>query len=217
MYQINAQHLQQAFADESLETTDGLIRFERHKIDDLAVLSGRIAACDPLVLDDSVAFEAVFPCGVFPVEVAIAHVNGDQRIAFARLLFSQKPIVRWSMALLSDEDINTLEQGEFFGYGVDAGTGCFMDINAARRYERLLDHDESYADKIIHGMDRTYQHTRSWLSFRPDETEFENIVCFSTGYGDGSYPTSIAYDADNQPVMLVTDFFVIPEASEAAA
>jgi hypothetical protein len=35
------------------------------------------------------------------------------------------------------------------------------------------------------------------------------VIAFSSGWGDGSYPSFWGYDADSQPVALVTDFGVL--------
>lgn len=39
-----------------------------------------------------------FPIGEFPVQVAIAKQNGDERVAFSRILFSAAPVAKWEMA-----------------------------------------------------------------------------------------------------------------------
>jgi hypothetical protein len=37
------------------------------------------------------------------------------------------------MALRPGQDARTLRNGEFYGFGVDTGTGCFVDAAAAAR------------------------------------------------------------------------------------
>ena len=51
--------------------------------------------------------------------------------------------------------------------------------------------------------------TWSWLDWRPSKGCEENIICFSSGWGDGSYASYFGFDADGRPSALVTDFAVL--------
>ena len=58
------------------------------------------------------------------VELAIADLNSDERVAFARVVFTREVTVSWKMAVTTPiQDVATLGPNEYFGYGVDAGTG----------------------------------------------------------------------------------------------
>lgn len=65
-----------------------------------------------------------------------------------------------------------------FGYPVDAGTGCFMDIAAQRVLVDAMAKDRNHHEVPIAEMDKTYRHTWSWLKAEYWET---NLVAFSSG------------------------------------
>jgi Protein of unknown function (DUF4241) len=45
--------------------------------------------------------------------------------------------VTWEPALRPGEDPATLQPDEFFGFGVDTGTGCFLDASAVPAMSRF--------------------------------------------------------------------------------
>lgn len=207
---LDVKALEIAFAGGELADHGKLIRFIVADAGLLNISSGEVAASDPLVSPDAPAFTQKVPGGSHHVTLAIAQLaGGDERIAFARLSFDSSPPVRWEMAVTSDQDGHSLEKDEYFGYGVDSGTGCFMDPKAGSLLNQRMSDDDSYADTIIEGMDSTYKDTRSWLCVQPSASREENVVCFSTGWGDGSYPSFFGFSAANELVALVTDFFVL--------
>ena len=75
------------------------IEFYSANIGKLNVESGRLIACDPIVMHDAKPFLQVFPVGLFPVQLAIAKINDDERVAFARISFSDSPVTKWEFAL----------------------------------------------------------------------------------------------------------------------
>jgi hypothetical protein len=107
----------------------------------LTVPSGRVAAADPFIaLTDAKPFSQAVPGGTYPVRLAVGDFpSGGVRVAFARVDFSTRPVVRWSMAVVEGQDVATLRDDEIFGYGVDAGTGSFFDPVAGKAAARLLD------------------------------------------------------------------------------
>jgi uncharacterized protein DUF4241 len=110
-----------------------------------------------------------------------------------------------------------LDEDEFFGYGVDSGTGCFMDAEALRLLNERRDQVEDHFVVITDGMEQNYKHTWSWLDFCPMVGRDDNVICFSTGYGDGLYPSFFGYAAGDSPTDLVTDFMVLPTAEKDLA
>ena len=55
------------------------------------------------------------------------------RTACAMVKFCSESPVRWEMALRPGEDLAELRRNQFFGYGVDAGMGCFVDAQVVER------------------------------------------------------------------------------------
>lgn len=185
----------------------------------LQLTSGRVVAADPLVDPDAPAFDLQVPVGAHPVALAIARMeNGDERIAYARVSFGGGAVREWRMALLEGQSTASLGADEFFGYGVDTGTGCFMDRDAGQLLARRFEEDEAASDALVEAMEATYRSTRSWAVYRPSEAHPANVVCFSSGWGDGSYPSFVGLDEAGRPVALVTDFCVVgaPAAAESA-
>lgn len=175
--------------------------------------SGRISACDPLVQPEQPSFTQKVAEGDYEVKIAIARYDsGDERVAFAMLRFSEEQAVQWKMALIGDQNEQGLGHDEFFGYGVDSGTGCFMDAEAAELLNERMTQEDDFYEEITEGMQTTYKNTRSWLSFQPSDTSKANVVCFSSGWGDGVYPSFFGYSLDGDVVSLVTDFCLFPDS-----
>ncbi|KZE40865.1 hypothetical protein AV540_03130 [Brevibacillus parabrevis] len=210
-----------AFAEGFRTEQDGYeYRLFRQDIGQLQIRTGKIVANDPLVMFETEPFTETFPTGSFPVQLAIAQVqhldqanspeeemDPDERVALARIVFADKPVVSWKMAVWENSDVSQLAPHEFFGYGVDAGTGCFMDEVACKQLESKMEQDDTYFETLMEEMDQTYKHTRNWLV--KDMGDGANIAMFSSGWGDGSYASYIGYDADGKIVRLLTDFYVV--------
>jgi Protein of unknown function (DUF4241) len=191
-------------------------RLKLHALGELVLPTGRIVACDPFVFAaDQPPFARGVAPGRYPVSVNVAHFEDDARVAYAIVRLGDRPPVRWEMALLPGQDASTLEEGYFFGYGVDAGTGCFMDAEAAKLLDGRSTEENGYNEDLIDRMQATYVPTWSWLDFPLDPVTGANVVAFSSGWGDGSYPSYWGLDDAGTPVCLVTDFGLFwPEGEE---
>jgi hypothetical protein len=100
---------------------------ESHDIGMVVLPTGRVVGCDPLVSRDQPFTEAV-PPGTYPLRAWVAILDRDgvesqRRIAALQLIVSDAPTAAWTMALTAGQDLTELGDDEFFGYGVDAGTG----------------------------------------------------------------------------------------------
>jgi uncharacterized protein DUF4241 len=219
-YVPNQRHIDIAFSSGSLLQDGKAVQFQHLEIGQLLVTSGALAASDPFVFPNPAPFTQTIPAGRYPVSIAIVSFGTDderdERVAFARVELSNSPAVSWTMALTEGQDSTTLEHDGFFGYGVDAGTGCFMDPVAGRLLADRMDKDDEYFNVIIEEMEKTYRHTRSWLDWRPSPGRDENIICFSSGWGDGHYPSFFGFSGEGHPCALLTDFFVLSDAENAA-
>lgn len=184
-------------------------KFHTHDMGKLKVTEGKIIACDPFLYNEDPAFDATFPVGEFPVELAIAKVNDDERVAFARIKFSDEAPATWQMAIIPGQDLSTLNEGEIFGYPVDAGTGMFIDGTAGKTLEALMGDD--YGGDMMEEMEKTYKDTWSHLL---KEQDGHTIALFSSGWGDGYYASFIGTDANGNICRLVTDFFGLMGAEE---
>ena len=175
------------------------ITFDRISVGKLKISSGKIIATDPTMLHDAVAFNEKFPIGEFPVELAVAKIkaNSDRRIAFARLRFSDKPVKKWEFALLPGQIAKDIKSTEQYGYGVDAGVGLFIDQVAQNSLNVILDKnwENIFSEKFEDYLNYDFQN--------------QNVVFFSTGFGDGFYSTYIGRDADGEICQLLTDFSIV--------
>jgi Protein of unknown function (DUF4241) len=179
----------------------------------LSITSGVIKAADPFLLTEDAGFQQKVPLGQFPVRFAHARVHGKAggRIAFARVDFSQAPVVRWQMATTPGQDPATLQKDYIFGYPVDAGTGSFMDQAAARSLlAKLKDSDAAQAvtDQWISAGEASGK--SKGLSFYLNvDAAPGNLIMFTSGWGDGFYASYFGYAADGSVATLLTDFQVM--------
>jgi hypothetical protein len=191
------------------ETGFGRVSLERRDLGMLVVPTGKLIACDAfIVFPDMEPFQQTFPTGRYPVIVSIAHIASEhgenQRVAYATLRFSDQQPAKWEMAVTPGQDVATLDQDEIYGYGVDTGTGCYMDTTAVP-----LVGSGNLNDQLYEALRGSYVHTWSWANITLDSSGL-NMMAFSTGDGDGAYAAYVGYDAAGKVATLVTDFGLFP-------
>jgi hypothetical protein len=185
---------------------DETIAIEVKRLGNVIVRSGRITVCDPLAPSVILDLARPVPVGEHPVEVAIAKLGKDQRVALGCVRFAKRSAVKWEMATAKGQNAKKLAPGEFYGYGVDAGTGCFIDTKAFDSLE-----GEETGDAIFDGLEKTRVNTWAWANVKLGNA---NVVAFSSGYGDGFYASYWGFDAKGALVALVTDFGLLTEPIE---
>lgn len=200
--------LEEAFESRFTHTDDAVNKCEFYvlQIGQLKIVEGKIIACDPFLYNNDTPFNTIFPIGYFPVELAIAKIDTDERVGFSRIKFSDNIPVKWTIAICEGQNISDLKQDEIFGYGVDAGTGAFMDITGGKELMSFLTEKENNFQVLIDEMEKTYKHTWDWLLW---ERNNNNVAMFKSGWGDGVYATYIGYDREDNICRLVTDFQVV--------
>lgn len=181
----------------------------------LKIKEGKIIACDPFEANNLTycqPFKNDFPTGDFLCQLAIAICEDYKSIAFSRLLFADTKPIRWEIAVaenvanvnLDNMDKESLENE--LGYGVDSGSGGFMDISAQLAYKKEMDNDEDYWEQIQYAM---YENDDLDCNYCIWEINDTNIAFFSSGSGDGSFLTYIGYDSNGAICQLVTDLGVV--------
>jgi len=110
--------------------------------------------------------------------------------AAAKVVTRNEPVVSWEMGLRPGQDLRILPNEGFFGFGVDAGTGCFFDAVAAPAMARL-------AQDFALGYKRTAE-----LS---DPESGANLIAFHSGWGDGDYPTWVGRTASGDVACFIAD------------
>jgi hypothetical protein len=164
--------------------------------------------------------------GRYPVIVAVADFQpiGDTRFACAMLRISNLPTVKWEVALINEPDPDQTHDRTH--YGVDAGTGCFMDLDAAEPLANLVsleimypekDEFELFCDRVIAEMEKNsfgkYPLTAGWANMKVSDDIEANMIAFSSGWGDGGYASFWGYDALGNLTTLVTDFSLFPDGT----
>lgn len=171
--------------------------------------SGRLIACDPYVQSIDHEYQRPFvdtvAPGTYPVTLAVAeHHNGHQTVAAVRLTVRDEPVTEWRMALQAGEKLEDLGPDEFWGFGVDAGTGVFVDASALDALTRLAeDEEDPLAAAELADDDKVFWNMR-------DKQSGHNVVAFHSGFGDGAYPTWVGRTATGEIAQFVTDLLVVP-------
>jgi hypothetical protein len=233
----------------SLAFTNGLCGRDRdgnpfsvriEQVGELLVTSGSLVACDPHFLYDApLAYTTHVPSGRYPVLVSLPQSEGlcGGRVAFAQVQLNKQEAVQWEMAVLPGQDVSTLAPGHFFGYGVDSGTGCFLDedvlawilgqagvhdLTRWRSREPPQSPEEAevrmkLGQAVLNYLEETVSEPIWQLGVESgslilNETTGGNIVTFISGYGDGCYPSYFLYAAEGSLTSLITDFGVLQDA-----
>lgn len=191
-----------SYTDES----NNAYQFYCKEIGQLSISDGHIIACDPFLYNHDLPFSSKFPIGNFPVQLAVAQIDDDERVAFSRIKFSDEIPCSWTLAVCDGQDLSALKEDEIYGYPVDAGTGAFMDTSGAKElFSFLIERDNNY-EVLIEEMEKNYKHTWDWLLWTKNGA---NVAMFKSGWGDGVYATYIGFGQSGNICRLVTDFGVI--------
>lgn len=167
----------------------------------IKIESGKIIACDPIVMQDGKAFTQDFPIGQFPVQLAMAKMTNDERVAFSRIVFSDNEVEKWEFALQPGQNPISLMDTSAYCYGVDAGTGIFIDEIANKLYSKKVqsEWENVFVKKAEQNNYKGFIH----------DFDGHNFATFSTGYGDGCYSTYIGFDNKGKVCRLLTDFGLV--------
>lgn len=132
--------------------------------------------------------------GKYPILLLVKRLeSGDERVAYAMIKFTNEQAIEWELATRAGQELKHLKEDEFYGYGVNTGMGCFMDAEAAldlqaykdKRYKE--DNDFYFYEEFAEALEKNYKHTWDWLVTRFHEKV--DIAMFTTGFGDGMYPS----------------------------
>jgi hypothetical protein len=194
--------------DHGMSGTDesGPYETKWQKIGTILVPTGRIVACDPYIYPlgpEYDPFVKVVPPGRYQVFLhrLFSESSTDGRVAHAMLRFGDGRVAHWELATTKGQDMRKLKEGEIFGYAVDAGVGCFMDLETAKLLRFRIDE----VDKEGDFWDLVNRDEKNWGEQVLNHVGY-NVFCFQSGYGDGFYPTYWGYDEEEKPVCLVTEF-----------
>jgi hypothetical protein len=186
---------------------DRRLRLSVHAAGSLSLPSGRLVAADPAWLShEARPFTVTVPPGAYPVTISLATFADDpghSRVAAARLDVTGRAVAQWELALRDGQDLLDLGYRQFFGFAVDAGMACFTDAGACRRLTE--------AWRALDGL----VHPRYRAIGDGDGDGDGDMVAWSSGWGDGSYPTWIGRDTTGAVACFIADMRLFPADSEA--
>lgn len=198
-----------AFADGGVASSYGTpTALATVKAGELVLPTGRVVAAD-IFFFDTEPFARNLPAGRYPVSLLSstqdAAFGGD--VAAAMIRVAPGDPVSWELAPVPGQDPATLKPDEFFGYGVDSGTGCFASVEALAV---LIAGDfDSYADRVQTGLFASKGVFIRSVDITVDPASGVNVIGFRSGYGDGAYPSRFGLDAHGRPLALLTDFGIL--------
>ncbi|HEY1175459.1 MAG TPA: DUF4241 domain-containing protein [Phytomonospora sp.] len=204
-------------AGRKVETPRVSATIELVGLGELALPTGRLSACDPMVFWELEPFTVELPAGSHPVRLSVAlldSVHGQpqpeahRRVAAAQVLVGEGPAASWEMAVTDGQDPATLTGDLYFGYGVDAGTGAFIDASGSKALDRINDADSEHDLEDALAAAAAGPGPRLGANVTDEESGL-NVVVFPSGWGDGVYPTWIGRSASGEVVSVVTDFHVL--------
>ncbi len=189
---------------------------ESFEVGKIYLPTGKIVACDPLITNDMQPFETPFPKGTFPVFV---HKERESNcIAYVEIVFAETPVVNWKMGTTKGQNLKDLSKDEIFGYPVESGMGCFMDVSTQEQlnlleqklFRRKADDFMGIYEEFFHEHFFDQNGAIDQFAFLKPNDDFPGtILAFETGYGEGFYASYIGFDDKNQPVKIVSEFIEI--------
>lgn len=178
--------------------------------------SGKLVACDPLLTNDMLAFSTVFPTGEFSV---LVHKERESNcVAYVEIVFSNAPISKWKLATTGNQRVEELKGEEIYGYPVESGMGCFMDVETQAELDSLEQRIFQRKGADFMGLYEEFFHEHffdengaidQFAMLKPNDDFAGNIFAFETGYGEGFYGSYIGFDSEGSPVKIVTEFIEI--------
>jgi len=192
------------------------VTISTHQIGHLILTSGKLLPWDLLMIpDDRYCLKRTLNPGHYPVLLSVAKFApvGDTRVACAMLRIGEGAPVRWEVALVNTPNP---DGGERYSYGVDSGTGSFMDADVADTLAPLVWKKSGDTDEFVEFCDRVLaemakhsfgkHRAGDWANIPVNDQTGANVVVFSSGWGDGGYASFWGFDESGNVVRLVTDF-----------
>lgn len=197
-------------------------QLDRMTIGLCSVPTGYLLVRDPLCyLDDreELPYYQKVPQGMYETEVSVIKPDEEEpcaRYAAVRICFTKEPAVRFGEALIGIEELEGLEEDEYFGFNVDAGLGCICDEEVHKAFcdfseQWHRDHedgnlyDDYFAELFAVNYQEHPEYQRSdgdWLNWVIPGTDY-HLPIFQTGFGDGAYPVYWGYDASGEICQMV--------------
>lgn len=206
------EHIEKLFSKDFVE--NALI--ESFEAGNLHLSTGKLVVCDPLITADMEAFNKEMPAGDFPV---LVHKERESNcVAYVEIVFSQQKIARWELATTKGQNTDELKDGEIFGFPVESGMGCIMDVAAQQDLNTLEQTLFQRKAADFMGIYEEFFHEHffdengaidQYAFLKPDEDKQGNIFAFETGYGEGFYATYLALDENGAVLKAVVELIEV--------
>ena len=187
--------------------------------------SGKIIVRDPLVWlsKRELPYLQTVPVGKYRLETLVAKIEEDHyRYVATRVRFTDQDPVAYYEALSGDEDLDSFDEGSFYGFAVDAGFATVVDVETRDAYCDFEEawykenpdkniYDDFFAEVFRQSFIETPLYQRDggdWINFKIPGTDL-SIPMIQSGFGDGVYPVYFGYDKDNQLCDLVIEYICL--------
>ncbi len=204
-------------------------KYELINIGDIHLKTGRIEIGDPLCYmnsEFSCTLEETVEPGDYPVSISvITHPVFGYKFLGAKLDINGKTPVRYELAMPQGYTIEDKDQpGVFAMFGVDTGLACFCDKSVSVAYSQFLKNwhkenpEKNHYDDYFAAIMADY--AKRFPDFQREDGDYldwslpgtdDNLIMFSSGFGDGAYSGYWGYDEAGEKACLVV-CFIDPEA-----
>ncbi|NKY55934.1 DUF4241 domain-containing protein [Nocardia flavorosea] len=139
-----------------------------------------------------------FGSSIEKVEAALPPKSGEAYI----LQISEDEVTDWEPALRPGEDIRVLGDGQYYGFSVDGGQGCFTSPEALPLLDEAAQDFGTWSTQMLACM------------YAEPKVEFPlgeglDLVPYHCPLGDGSYPTWVGRNEGGAVVCFVTDMLTL--------
>ena len=189
---------------------------------DLDCPTGRLVACDPCTaMENAKPFIQSIPAGCYPLTMAVrVSRNLGCHYVCAKLSVSETKPVRYELGMCGDENLaGLLKEGDFFGFSVDAGMATLTDEHTQKAFisywkkreaeeEGVDPYNDLFANLLQASASQYPQYQSAdgdWASWTVPGAN-SRLVVFTSGLGDGVYPTYFGYDANGQVCGVYVPF-----------
>lgn len=192
-----------------------------------SIPTGEFLVRDPLVYLCDINEEAYLqkiPTGEFKTEVCVVKATDEDcdRYAAIRLKFNDNKITYYEEAMIGDEEFEDMQEGDYFGFVVDAGLACICDKKLHKLYYDFNRkfykenpdgniYDDYFAELFKESYEKNPKYQREggdWINWTIPGTDY-HLPMFQSGFGDGVYPVYLAYDKDGNACQLIIQFIDI--------
>ena len=194
-------------------------------IGDVNLPTGRIIVSDPFFSMEQQPFSRTVEPDKYPVYVYMTEIDDQHhRIAYAKIKFRTEEATKWILALTDDltkEELDELDEDEFYGFPVESGLACFLDEKTNAEFTARIDelqeknpeanyYDEALAEefKEYSGKNKFSRELGDWNDHKPNKESDNNVIMFASGWGDGYYPAYWGLNENGDTIELVIDFLI---------